>query len=641
MPEQPDVRLPLVRVLLQTQQQPVLPEPGRRYVCTAGDRPILLRGPVSAHALEGRPATQVGAFEQDANAEAMLVRLNATGFEGVVTGRGDELRRVVAFASSGEEAEALARRLRQAGFSDQRPSAAAAGGVVVEGEGGASLTGPRVRVVPIDPDPMRVGTKTVRGELELRPGVTGVAAINVVNLEEYLRGVVPAEMGPRAFPLLEALKAQAVAARTYAVAHLGDHSADGYDLCDSQMCQVYEGAGVEQPLSDRAVLETSGEILTWRGKPIDAMYHSTCAGRTEDAEAMFPQRGQPYLRGVRCRGERMLAAGVSSSAGPWLGEIDRLVAVGGRIAGALGVPAQGRALAARLTGVRPETGDAGLVRAFGLGTTAATLHVGGGASSEQATLDLLRVFHLQLPPPPKGSSRAAWEMALVVRLGQLAGAIQTVNGRLVPGPSGLRLVADGSETARDLNGREALLERRGASWRLNAIEFPAGSAATLWCSAGVCPAVEVEPLEDADAGSAWTWWVREISLEELGKKLSVAGAREVAVARRGLSGRALAVAVTGSGGRVEFRGLAFRRALELPDTLFAAVAARNSKGPSVRFLGRGWGHGVGMCQNGAFGLARGGAGYEEILKTYYTGVELAHWEGEDHEHEQEAGKRGP
>jgi stage II sporulation protein D len=584
---------------------------------------------------------QVGAFAQDANAQAMVVRLTATGFEGTVIGIGDDLRRVVAFAGPGESAEELARRLRQAGFNEQRQSAAAAVGVVVEGEGGASLRGPRVRVVPIDPDPVKVGTKTVRGELELRPGITGVAVVNVVSLEEYLRGVVPAEMGPRAFPLLEALKAQAVAARTYAVAHLGDHSADGYDLCDSQMCQVYEGAGAEQPLSDRAVLETSGEILTWRGQPIDAMYHSTCAGRTEDAAAVFPQRGQPYLKGVRCRGERMLTAGVSGSAGPWLGEVDRLAAVGGRIAGALGVPAQGRALAARLTGVSPEAGDAGLVRAFRLGTTAATLHIAGGASAEDSTLELLRVFRLQLPPPSKGSGRLAWEMALVVRLGQLAGSIQAVSGRLVPGPSGVRLVVDGSETARDLNGREALLERRGVRWRLNAIEFPAGSPATLWCSWDVCPAVEVEPLDDADAGSAWSWWVREISLEELGGKLSVAGAREVTVTRRGLSGRALTVAVTGSGGRTEFAGLAFRRALELPDTLFVVVAARNAKSQSVRFLGRGWGHGVGMCQNGAFGLARGGAGYEEILKTYYTGVELAHWEGGDHEHEPEAGKRGP
>jgi stage II sporulation protein D len=73
--------------------------------------------------------------------------------------------------------------------------------------------------------------------------------------------------------------------------------------------------------------------------------------------------------------------------------------------------------------------------------------------------------------------------------------------------------------------------------------------------------------------------------------------------------------------------MAFRRALDLPDTLFVAVRSSTASGPSVRFLGRGWGHGVGMCQNGAYGLARGGATYLEILKTYYTDVEIGRWEG--------------
>jgi stage II sporulation protein D len=57
------------------------------------------------------------------------------------------------------------------------------------------------------------------------------------------------------------------------------------------------------------------------------------------------------------------------------------------------------------------------------------------------------------------------------------------------------------------------------------------------------------------------------------------------------------------------------------------MQSSTASGAAIRFLGRGWGHGVGMCQNGAYGLARGGASYAEILKTYYTGVEVARWEG--------------
>ena len=74
-----------------------------------------------------------------------------------------------------------------------------------------------------------------------------LTVVNVVNLEDYLRGVVPNELAPRAFPQIEALKAQAVAARTYALAHLGDYSSKGYDVCATAACQVYRGRGLRAP----------------------------------------------------------------------------------------------------------------------------------------------------------------------------------------------------------------------------------------------------------------------------------------------------------------------------------------------------------------------------------------------------------
>ena len=85
--------------------------------------------------------------------------------------------------------------------------------------------------------------------------------------------------------------------------------------------------------------------------------------------------------------------------------------------------------------------------------------------------------------------------------------------------------------------------------------------------------------------------------------------------------------VEAGGGPREVPGLAFRRALELPDALFVPTVGGNAGGATVRFLGRGWGHGVGMCQNGAYGLARAGETYVQILKTYYTGVDVTRWEG--------------
>jgi stage II sporulation protein D len=629
VPQRDDVQPPLVRVLLQAPSEPVLPDPGRRYICVAGEAVTSLRGPLLIKLVPGRAGVQVGAFGKEENAQALLVRLGAAGFEGRIEGQGEELRRVVAVAREGESEEVLARRLAQGGFADQKRIVTAFGGsLAVEGEGGTTVRGERLRLVPLDLEPVRVGGKAVRGELELRPGSGGVTVINVVNLEEYLRGVVPAEMGPRSFPDIEALKAQAVAARTYAVAHLADHAAEGYDLCDSQVCQVYEGAGAEHPLTDRAVRETAGEIVTFQGSPIDAMYQSTCAGHTEDAVALFPQRAQPYLKGVPCRGERRLSIGTGTTTGPWLGSLERLTAVAETLAAASGVPRDARGLATHLAGARPGQGTVGLMRAFGLDGTAATLRVEQGKGGDEAALELLRTFRLPLPPPSAGGGRSSWELALVVRLAQLAGQVQAIPGRLVPGPQGLRVVNDGTEAPRDLTGREATLERRGERWRRSAaVSFAPGSPATLWCAGTLCPLLEVEPLDDADAASAWTWWVRELTLDEISRRLAVPGVRDVVVLRRGVSGRALAVGVMTTDGPKEFPSMAFRRALDLPDTLFVAVRSRTASDPSLRFLGRGWGHGVGMCQNGAYGLARGGASYTEILKTYYTGVEVSRWEG--------------
>src|SRR5690606_38589234 len=124
--------------------------------------------------------------------------------------------------------------------------------------------------------------------------------VNEVSLEDYLRGVVPRELGPDSYPQLEALKAQAVAARSYTLRNLGGFAEEGYDLCGTPKCQVYGGAGAEHPLSDRAVRETAGEVLLGDSEAIEALYTATCGGHTEDVEVVFPLKSADYLRGVAC-----------------------------------------------------------------------------------------------------------------------------------------------------------------------------------------------------------------------------------------------------------------------------------------------------------------------------------------------------
>jgi stage II sporulation protein D len=622
-----DAQPPLVRVLVRAGgQQPAFPEAGRRFVAVAGGQPTLVRGPLTLGVEGGRAAIQIGAYAQEGNAAGALVRLQATGFDGRIV-LSNELWRVLALARLGEDAAALAVRLRSAGFADQsRTAAGVDGSVVVAGEAGVAVRAPVIRLVALDGTPVRVGAKALRGEFEVRATVAGPAIIDVINLEKYLRGVVPAEMGPHTFGALEALKAQAVAARTYAVAHLGDHAFEGYDLCDTPACQAYEGASAEQPLSDEAVRATAGEVVLYAGKPIDALYHSTCAGHTEDGGALFPERAAPYLRGVACRGERMVELAGTAAAGPWRGALEHLALVAERIASGLGVAASADALTRRLTGGQPGKGLTGLAQAFGVGESTRALGVAPDDVGDEAVVALLQLYRLPLPLE-RGAGRKERELAAVIRLGQLSGRVQAITGRLVPGPRGPALAAEGASAPRDLGALTAVLERRGERWRVARLRAPAGSPATLWCVEELCPVLEVEALAQADAGSSWGWWVRELSLDEISQRLGLKGVTRIEVMRRGVSGRALAVRVGAGAETCELGGLAFRRALDLPDTLFVVLAARKEGRDAIRFLGRGWGHGVGMCQNGAYGLARGGADYHEILSTYYTGVTFGPWNG--------------
>lgn len=149
-----------------------------------------------------------------------------------------------------------------------------------------------------------VNGRLYRGAVWLKPGAAdsnstgdagGITAINIVDLEDYLLSVLPSEM-PSSWPL-EALKAQAVAARSYAIANIGKHAKDGYDLRATIDDQVYNGVSSENLNSNRAVAETEGLILKHEGKPVSAFFHSTSGGSTEVAEHVWG-RPVPYLRMV-------------------------------------------------------------------------------------------------------------------------------------------------------------------------------------------------------------------------------------------------------------------------------------------------------------------------------------------------------
>jgi stage II sporulation protein D (peptidoglycan lytic transglycosylase) len=137
-----------------------------------------------------------------------------------------------------------------------------------------------------------------RGVLEIHAGDKIATVINVLNIEEYLKGVLPPEIGRLNKKGYEALKAQSVAARTYAYSCIKANSENRFDLVNSIMDQVYIGVEGEYELANKAIDDTRGKILTFNGNPIVANYHSTCGGYTEDVSNAWDKHENGYLLSV-------------------------------------------------------------------------------------------------------------------------------------------------------------------------------------------------------------------------------------------------------------------------------------------------------------------------------------------------------
>jgi stage II sporulation protein D len=140
-----------------------------------------------------------------------------------------------------------------------------------------------------------IGDRWYRGALQVIPDGKGLVAIERVDLEHYLYSVLGAEMS-KDFPI-EALKAQAVAARTYAIYRSQAATKKPFDLDSSQDSQVYRGIASEATTTQAAVNATTGQIMTYQGKPILAAFHSASGGHTENVEDIW-SNPLPYLRGV-------------------------------------------------------------------------------------------------------------------------------------------------------------------------------------------------------------------------------------------------------------------------------------------------------------------------------------------------------
>lgn len=611
---------------------------------------------------------QVAALKDEGQAEALAARLEdrfGVDADAVFDAESDLYKVRLGRYDERAQADALLERLRTLGYGEAWVTREAEGleqasFLVDVGSRTYRLDGRRLSVSSPS-DLVTWDGRTFRGGLDVFFNDRGkFNLINRVDLEDYLRGVVPKELGPAQYPHLEALKAQAVAARTYTMRNLGEFSLEGYDICATPRCQVYGGRALEHPLSDRAIRETHGQVLLHRGRLAETLYSATCGGHTENVQVVFPEKDHQYLRGVPCieSGRKAGAPSDLALAGRLMPEVlpsaegdpvrrleERLLALALRA----GLPAPEDRLASL---------EAREVRRF----VASIFDLVVDARIFADTVELRQLVE----EPPSGWSgedrglanyfNAGWvsvrerghlsadeseellyQLALFVRLLEVDhGHFQAREG------DRLRLRRDPDPTARSAAAAELILElapttpffrRFGESLRVERADLRSGdplevvrlgdrAVAVIQAAAGL-------PTSGQRRGrSPWSRFRSEQRLRSLvQEKYPGFVPRSLEVLSRGVSGRVRELALDGElDGKPErfvVRGLAVRWLVDVPDTLFTVqrVTPRD-RASGWLFKGRGWGHGVGMCQIGAVGMAQQGSGYEHILHHYYSDIEI-------------------
>jgi stage II sporulation protein D len=534
--------------------------------------------------------------------------------------------------------------------------------------------------------PVRFNDKPYRGKIEVFANTHGnVTVVNVIGLEDYVRGVVPNELS---YPALEALKAQAIAARTYAVKNRGQFASEGFDLLPTTRSQVYRGLTSETSLTSRAVDETRGVVATYNGEPINALYTSTCGGRTEDAGNIFNE-DIPYLRGRECAVEGKAAFApfmikssrdvfeikdeqdliyardaallsisgfdlpldkVSSSwlsghvsdseAREWLNTLARMSRNSAFRApdDATRAPAFATALiGATYADSRADTllsnADTDYLLAFRDGSDVP-------AANRADVAMLLRDGVLSLFADatlrPKEAMARARVLHAIARMLESRNLLGLQRGTTRPAASGVMMLRSnkGKDLPIAVNNRAFLFRQFGESlYQMKSVALVGGEPVTFHVDAkGEVDYLEVRPANNgaaADRFSSLSNWTAQLNLgavqQRLGRSVRGIGAiADLRIARQGSSRRVIDLEVVGTQGIAHIRGGRIRSALGLKEQLFVIdrVYDDNNRVTSFIFTGRGWGHGVGMCQFGAYGLAKQGLNVEQILKTYYTGIEL-------------------
>lgn len=521
--------------------------------------------------------------------------------------------------------------------------------------------------------------KDYRGIFVLKSTLKGIVLVNILNLEEYLKSVVPSELSPYSFNELEAHKAQAVAARTYAIRNLGMNNELGFDLDDSPKSQFYQGMSVEHPLSNKAVELTKGMVAKYRGKLINALYTSTCGGMTEDAENIFGGLSVPYLKSTECIYEKQNEWQLKSN------NILSPIRVNGRninseiayLISLMVIPPETDPVFFEQEATFDEAQDwikntlallgkkdiASIPNASLLNhTTLASLIVNAFEwdnrvenlmlKSERDFImkdmkdlennggdDLAYLIQAGIFPYPEDfgnpqNSLTRGELAFYL--------MKIIRSYRELSHQGIfkRISKEKIELEEERERRQLILSPGIFLLRNNEDFYSFASQVTLlggenvkWVEKeGKVHLLEViypPQTNILDRSSPYHRWQLRISRESLERRINeyylIGKLIDIIPQQRGESKRLLEILLVGEEGQEIVEGFRIRSVLGLRETLFVIDREYDGEGGITHFTfwGRGFGHGVGLCQVGAFGMAQTGANYEEILKKYYHGIKIS------------------
>ena len=363
-----------------------------------------------------------------------------------------------------------------------------------------------------------LGARSYRGIIDFIHNSSGtLTAVNVIDLEEYLYGVVAAEI-PSSYEY-EAIKAQACAARTYAYYKWNRESDIGYDICDSTHCQAYMGYDYEDATTRQAVIDTEGEMIYYNGSPIEALFFSSSGGYTEDAVNVWGT-DVAYLKAVDDSQEINCPEWERTFT---LDDLDDLIQANG-----YGI---GSATGMRIT-IDNKTNRVQKVEILGTNGTKAI------------TLEACRTVFNAI-----GDSLSSRNYTIT-------------NGEVVSGGTTQTTTSNktGTFISEPLEG------------------FKVGSDYVIGSDCAVI-------YSDASGAKAYGYDGQEIDLDDIPNVDDLIKTTTTTTSKSS-----------------------------------TGTTVIESKGSTIEIKGYGIGHGVGLSQMGANGMAKNGADYKEILKHYYTGV---------------------